>query len=147
MNNLSPDWQILAADETTDEYVIRLRFDRTPTRCPHCGSIGDHVRFGRRMQRYRDLPKRGKPVSMLVYRQRCRCRDCGKTFLESLPDIDNHHRATQRLIDYIRQQALVRTFVSIAAEVGLSEGSIRNIYRNGSHHAIDELADEVGANC
>jgi transposase len=146
MKGLSPDWHILATHETDEEYVVRIQFNRASTRCQHCGSVAEHIRFGRRKQRYRDLPKRGKPVSMVVHRQRCRCRDCGKIFLEALPDIDTHHRATQRLIEYIRQQALRRTFVSIAAEVGFSEGSIRNIYRGNSEQAVDKLADEVGAN-
>ena len=145
MNGLSPEWHLLATDETEGEYIIRLQRMWSSIRCPHCGRIDDHIRFGRRRQRYRDLPKRGKPVSMVVHRQRCRCRHCGKTFLESLPDMDTHHRATQRLIDYIRQQGLRRTFVSIAAEVGLSEGSIRNIYREETKQVLGELAEEVGA--
>jgi hypothetical protein len=53
----------------------------------------------------------------------------GKTFLEALPDMDAHHRTTKRLLIDIREEVRTRSSVSIAVEVGLSEGSIRNIRR------------------
>ncbi len=38
---------------------------------------------------------------------------------------------TIRLIDSIQRQSLRRTFVSIAAEVGLDEKTIRNVFHDG----------------
>jgi hypothetical protein len=69
----------------------------------------------------------------------------GKTFLEALPDMDAHHRTTKRLLIYIREEARTRSSVSIAVEVGLSEGSIRNIRREWFVSNSASTVIEVGA--
>src|SRR5690242_7727307 len=114
MNSFSlPNWNTLTVEETDREHVIQVEYAVGPARCPHCDSVANHTRFGRRQQRFRDLPAYGKPVSILVRRRRCLCKSCGRTFLESLPDMDEHHRMTHRLVAYIVREALTRSFVSI----------------------------------
>ena len=39
-------------------------------------------------------------------------------------------KTTKRLIDFIEKQSLKRTFVSISEDIGLDEGTIRNIFRD-----------------
>ncbi len=39
-------------------------------------------------------------------------------------------RATKRLVDYVEQESLKRTFSSIASDVGLTEGAIRLIFQD-----------------
>ena len=144
MNDFNfPNWYILAVEETDYEHLIRVEYAVRPTRCSHCGSVSEHTRFGKRQQRFRDLPVQGKPTNIFVQRRRCRCKNCGRTFLEWLPDIDEHHRATKRLVAYIRRELPLRTYVSIAAEVGLSEGSIRNISRDSLRTTSTDVATEV----
>jgi transposase len=140
-----PNWRVLGIEESDREHRIHAEYVPQPAHCPHCGSSSDHVRFGKRTQRFRDVPAQGKPVSLLVRRRRYLCKDCGKTFLELLPDMDGHHRATKRLVAYIRREVHSRSFVSIAAEVGMSEGSIRNIQREQPTHAATGIAVELGA--
>ena len=141
---LIPNWSILTSDETDHEYRIRVKYLLAASACPHCISLAEHTRFGKRQQRFRDLPRQGKPVSILVQRQRRRCRSCEKTFLDPLPDMDGRHRITKRLLEYILHEAHTRTFVSIAAEVGLSEGSIRNIHHDTAVNAENSLAVQIG---
>jgi len=138
------NWRVLAAEEADREYRIRAEYIPWPASCPHCGSISKLVRYGKRVQRFRDLPFHVKPVSIVVQRRRYLCKDCGKTFLEPLPDMDAHHRATNRLVARIRRAARRRSFVSIAAEVGLSEGSIRNIQRDRPKPMSGDRTLEVG---
>ncbi len=46
---------------------------------------------------------------------------------------------TSRLVSWIGKQAIKRTFASIAEEVGVTEGSVRNIFRN----YINELEQTI----
>ena len=77
-----------------------------------------------------DIPMHGKRTGIVVIRKRYRCRECGKTFLEPLADMDEKRLVTKRLIDFIEKQSLKRTFVSISDDTGLVEGTIRNIFRD-----------------
>jgi hypothetical protein len=77
-----------------------------------------------------DLPMHGKRVGIQVVRQRYKCRECGQTFYELLPSMDDKRGCTSRLVDYIEKQSLKRTFVSLADEIGLNEKTIRNIFRD-----------------
>jgi transposase len=52
--------------------------------------------------------------------------------------MDERHGATRRLVAYIERQALRRTFVSVADDVGLAESTVRRIF--GEHTAALEAA-------
>ncbi|MBU2749902.1 ISL3 family transposase, partial [Acidithiobacillus thiooxidans] len=63
---------------------------------------------------------------------------CGKTFMEALPAVNTKREMTDRLVRWIGQQSLKRTFASIADDTGLDEKTIRNIFRD----YINELEAE-----
>lgn len=48
--------------------------------CPDCGS--SVIGFGKKEQLFMDLPIHSKRTGIVVVRQRYRCKECGKTFLE-----------------------------------------------------------------
>jgi len=60
--------------------------------------------------------------------RRLRCQGYGKTFMETLPGINDARRMTQRLVQWVGQRALRHTFTSIAEEIGVAEGTIRNVF-------------------
>lgn len=126
-----PHWTVHASEQNTHDYRLTVSYQPPMHICPHCSAAGPHIHFGKREQLFLDLPIQAKRVGLLLQRQRYRCSGCARTFLEPLPDIDEHHMATKRLIDYVRQQALStkRTFVSLAEEGGMSEGNIRHIFK------------------
>lgn len=95
--------------------------------CPHCGHDGFYG-HGSQHQQYMDTPIHGKQVVVEIYRKRYRCRGCGKTSFEPLPDIDSKRLATCRLITYIEQRCLTETFMALAREVGVDNKTIRNIF-------------------
>lgn len=70
----------------------------------------------------------GHRVGIIINRQRYLCKDCGSTFREILWDIDEDHMCTVRFKEYVQEQSLKRTFTSIADELGISEGTVRNIF-------------------
>lgn len=62
--------------------------------------------------------------------RRLRCNTCGKTFSESLPDVDEKRAMTARLAKWIDEQAIRRTFAPIAEEVGMTEFTVRSVFRD-----------------
>ncbi|MET3120444.1 transposase [Oxalobacteraceae bacterium GrIS 2.11] len=97
--------------------------------CPNCHHA-ELEGFGRREQMIRDLPMHGKCVSLYVSTRRFRCKGCIKTFYERLPDVNTKRLMTSRLVDWIGQQAVKRTFSSLADEVGIVEGTVRLIFKD-----------------
>lgn len=100
----------------------------SPLSCPQCSSV-KLVGYGvKRGQIITDLPNNGAPTFVAIERRRFRCRECGRTFFETLNGVDEKRNLTQRLISYIEQQSLSRTYLSISKEVGVVEGTVRNIF-------------------
>lgn len=118
-----------AVQESEHDYHIDAASNRSEHRCQGCGFTRT-VGFGRKRQLFMDSPVRGKRVGIWVDRRRLRCKHCGKTFMEPLPEMDDRRQATRRLVQYVERESLRRTFASIADDVGLDEKSIRNIFQD-----------------
>lgn len=126
-----PNLKTLSVSETSDTFRITAEPTSTVPCCLKCGVIRRNglSRFGSKEQVYLDIPIRGKRVAIQVDRQRYRCHDCGSTFYELMPDMHDKHFATKRLIEHIEQEALRKTFTSIATDVGIDEKLVRNIFK------------------
>lgn len=103
---------------------VYARCQVVPSACDRCSS-DNLIRFGSQTQKFRDLPYHMKPTTLVVERQRLRCKDCGKTQFQMLPHMDAQHMMTERLKKYVRKQAMERTFTSIAEDVGVDEKTVR----------------------
>ena len=114
-------------DETERAYQVTAAPKQHATACVRCGVVGQLERFGKQHPLFVDLPVHGKQVALRVVRQPYRCTACGRTFLEPLPDMDEGHAATKRPVVYVQREALRRTFVSVAEDVGLAESTVRRI--------------------
>jgi transposase len=124
-----PAYKVLRVEETEHDYRIRAEVAQRPSHCTNCGS-DRLLRYGRNEQLVRDLSIHGKRVGIYVDTQRWRCQACGKTFMEPLPAINTKREMTDRLVVWIGQQSLRRTFASIAEDIGLDEKTVRNIFRD-----------------
>ena len=122
-------YAVTGIEENEYDYHIRAEALKPPIACPHCQS-DNLVGFGRREQRVRDLPMHGRRVGLYVDTRRYQCRACSKTFYEALPEVDEKRLMTQRLTAWIGKQAIKRTFVSIAEEVGCTESTVRSVFRD-----------------
>lgn len=134
MNLLNlPDWNISKVETSARDYRVHATYTPEPERCIHCGH-GDLFaeklyRHGTRDQLLMDLPSHGKRVGILLTRNRYRCQDCGKTFLQPLPDVDERSQMTRRLVHFIEEQAVRKTFTAVADEVGVDEKTVRNLFK------------------
>ena len=130
MNMLNLDSLEITNIELKDHgYEVLAVVTNPPDFCPQCGSMdAKFSKYGTKKQVFMDLPMHGKRVGIIIDRQRYLCKDCGSTFREILWDVDDDHMCTVRFIEYVQEQSLKRTFVSVANELGVSEGTIRNIF-------------------
>jgi transposase len=90
--------------------------------------MGQLYRHGVKKQRFMDLPIHGKRVGIIVMRQRYHCRACNKTSFQPLPDTEQSHAATKRLIEYVGRESMKRTFVSVADDTGIHERTVRRLF-------------------
>lgn len=95
--------------------------------CPKCGSVDRLYRHGVKEIDYRDAPAFGKQFVICCQVQRWRCRECGETSMQPLPDMDTRRRMTKRCVEYIEQQGAHRTYADIARTIGVDEKTVRNI--------------------
>lgn len=114
--------------EEGDKTVLHVEMTGEPSPCPSCGA-SEVVGFGKRTQSVADIPENGKPVELQVITRRFRCKNCGRSFYESVEGVGGNRRMTDRLADWIRNEAPSRRFTEIAAESGLSEGTVRALLR------------------
>ena len=115
--------------ENAHDYHIKASTKQSPLACIHC----KHDKldgFGRRERMIKDLPIHGKRVGLYIETRRFRCKSCGATFYESLPEVNDKRLMTNRLVSWIGHQAVKRTFTSIAEEVGVTEGTVRMVFKD-----------------
>lgn len=120
-------YNILGTSETDHDLHIDAETASPPKSCLECGS-DNVVGGGRQKILIKDIPMYEKRVGIYVKTRRNRCLDCGKTLTERLPDVAENQRMTTRLYRWIAERSIDKTFISIAHDVGVSEGTVRKIF-------------------
>lgn len=100
-----------------------------PAACPDCRHSRLHG-HGTQQQTFADCPTAGQITVIEIDRKRYRCQGCGKTQFEPLLAVDDKRLATRRLVQYIEQRCLKKTFLSLAQEVGLDDKTIRGVFND-----------------
>lgn len=132
-----PNWEVASVKESKHDYRVNATYTPIPDRCPHCPEslfAGKVYRHGTMEQEVMDLPSHGKRVGIALTRVRLRCQDCKKTFLQPVPDVDERGTMTVRLVRYIEEQSLKKTFTAVADEVGLVVNTVRNVFMSHVEH-------------
>lgn len=93
--------------------------------CPNCG--GKLYKHGQRSNTFADLPIQNQPVKLEVVRPRYRCKDCHALVTANLEFIDDKRRASHRLVEYIQNNCLEKTFSELANNTGLSVNTVKSI--------------------
>ena len=138
------DWIVLETLEDAHNMTVVAGKPVQPEVCPRCGVENPRVyKHDQQDQTFMDTPMHGKRVGIQVVRQRWRCLECGKTFQQLLPEMDEKRNMTRRLVEYIQQRSLVRTFTEVADDVGVNEKTVRNVFRE--YVTTLEAAHEIEA--
>lgn len=122
-----PSITVTRVEEQNDnDYHVYAVPNSEPQFCSECLGTAFYS-HGSKTHLYMDTPIHGRRVGVLLERKRYKCRGCGKTFSQDCSDINDSHRATNRLVEYVENNALDRTFSSVADEIGVTEGTVRKI--------------------
>lgn len=79
MLNLS-NLKIMDMKEFEDDYRFLVESTTPPpSHCPKCGTLPNLYKYGKKEQLFFDLPMHAKRVSLIIKRQRYRCRECEET--------------------------------------------------------------------
>lgn len=123
------DWNILDRKENGHDMMIVADYTASPSVCVRCGVADPRLKkYGVQQQTFMDTPVHGKRAAIQINRQRYRCLECGKTFQQQLPDMDEKRTMTRRLREYIQRRSLERTFTEVGLDVGVDEKTVRNIF-------------------
>lgn len=120
-------YKVLGSNESEHDYHIKAETAVPVTICSNCRSR-EVVGYGRVEVLVHDLPMHGKRVGIYVDARRFKCKSCGKTFMEHLPEVNANRWMTERLVKWIGQRSMTNTFTGIAEEIGVTEGTIRNVF-------------------
>jgi transposase len=113
--------------ESTMYYYVEK--SEKPKVCPHCGVCNPNVRVhGSRMQDVRDIGYSKTHIGLMFKRKRYKCMECGQTFLELCDSIAPKARMTNRLRDYIAEQAKRKSFIELERELDISNVTVREIF-------------------
>lgn len=96
------------------------------------------LKNGTKTIRYRDQAIRHRPTWLEVQRQRFKCKSCGATIYEELPDLDDKHRITKRLRESIALSAVKRTHQDAANVNAVEEKLVRRVF---DEYASEKLKD------
>ena len=122
------DWTVTKVDNQSKTVrVISARYDIHSEYCPKCGVVGRLYRHGAKDIRYTDAPAYCKQTLIVASVARYRCRDCGATSMQPLPDIDDKRQMTRRCVELIESKAAASTHMAVSREVGVDEKTIRSI--------------------
>lgn len=133
-----PGWKMTDRDDITEEnggdpklvLLITAKYILPPKACPGCGVLGPKLHeFGTRKKIFKDLPIRDAWVRIITDHQRYKCLECGRTFYPKLGEIDEDHRATVRLVKFVKKTSLSRTFASVGREVDMDEKTVRLLFQ------------------
>lgn len=121
------DWTVLAMRRSGNVMHVEAEYDILPESCPLCGVVGRLYKHGAKVIPYKDAPAFGKPLVILAKVKRFRCRECGGTFMQTLPDMHPKRQVTNRLTDHLIEQCNSRNYAEMSRETGVDKSVVRAI--------------------
>lgn len=121
-----PGWVLTGKRNDGTVETFEAEYVHEARACEKCGSVSFY-RHGTKKTTYTDSPLRGFTAKLEATVRRYRCKDCNETFLQPLGGVLDERRMTERCTKFIAQAALKHTFVHVAREVGVDEGTVRSV--------------------
>jgi transposase len=115
---------VLEARESSEFIEVAAQYSEEEAACPHCQRPTWQVHEWRR-QRKRDARLWGKPVWIVLWKRRFRCRACRYVFTEDDPACGRRRRTTYRLRQQVAKEAQEATVKAVSRWHGVSEGLVQ----------------------
>jgi transposase len=116
-----PSVTVSRIEEKNDrDYHVYAIPSSEPQSCLGCESTALYG-HGTKTTLYMDMPMHGHRVGILLKRKRYKCRSCGITFVQRCDDINDKHRATNRLVSYVENHGLTKTAAVTCKRLALGQ--------------------------
>jgi transposase len=119
-----PGLMVLTTRETDVAVEVAVQYRTAAVACPRCGEHTGRVHQWHRQWK-RDAPLWGKPVWVLLWKRRFRCRRCRRVFTEPDPACGARRRTTRRLRAQLARGADEASGRAVARWHGVSEGLVQ----------------------
>lgn len=133
-----PGLRVLEVREEAHRLDVAVRYASEEATCPVCGRSTWQVHHWQR-QRKQDLELWAKPVCLVLWKRRFRCRSCRKVFTEDDPVCGRRRRTTRRLRLRLGRDAEDTTVRTTARWHQVSEGLVQRSWME-SHSVIQAPA-------
>lgn len=119
-----PQLKVLNQVELADRFEVTVIYRQEQVTCPRCGQVTtkEHEMS---LQRKQDRKLRDKIVFLTLMKRRFRCPWCNKVFTEPDEVFGLRRRSSQRLRQYLGQEALHQTVKRVALKEKVGEGLVR----------------------
>lgn len=123
---------------TIAEVVVRCRTRGNPALPVNACCLAPMLlRNGTKPIRVRDRRIEPAPTWLVISRQRFKCKTCGGTVYEELPDVDDDHYVTRRLKDDLVRSAIKRPFEDAAHFHAVEPTLVRRIFNAYARKRLD----------
>jgi transposase len=124
--------RVLAVFEFVDERHVYVETVRDRDGCRECGQRA--VSGGRHVTQVRDLPVGAKATRLIWHKREWRCRDCGRSWRETHPDIAPRAVLTERARQEAARQVgeLGRPVAPVAREFGVGWETIMRAVKDAA---------------
>ena len=119
-----PGLTVLEARESSDHIEVAAKYAEEEADCPRCRRPTWQVHEWRQ-QRKRDAQIWGKPVWLVLWKRRFRCRVCRHVFTEDDPACGRRRRTTLRLRRQVAKEAQEASVKAVSRWHGVSEGLVQ----------------------
>ena len=121
------EFKVLERNELGNSITYTLEPINRPLYCPECHG-SNFIQHGVNQRKARDLSEYGKLVGLVIKGHRYRCKDCGKSWVDQYESIEADAKMTNRMRNYIQEQALLKPFTHIKTELDVSITIVEKIF-------------------
>lgn len=122
-------------ENKTRKFEVKVKEE--PFLCTKCGATYDldgtfdgkkFKKHDTRKRTVKDLEIRGYKVIIEINQRRYVCPECGERFTEFLECIKPNDKVTERLFDYVGEEALKENFLKVADKHGISIDTVKRAF-------------------
>jgi len=121
------DWTVSHVEDKEGVRMHYASYNVDPDHCLKCGVVCRLNGHGSEVISYRDSPAYNMKTVIVATVKRYRCPECGKTFMQPLPDMDGRRQMTSRCLGYIQEEGLCDTKMAVSRQIGVDEKTVRSI--------------------
>jgi transposase len=137
-------WRVIDFESGATATIVDAVVESLPAGCSNCGLLAMFLqKHGTKRRELADIPVRGRHVFIRFERQRYICLNCQATVFQPLPGVNGTNQMTTRLAEFASTRAVREPFITVADETGLSDKTIRLLFRKYAKQTLEHRTLET----